>query len=130
MIIQPRDYDTLEAFIEQLKTKPGIVGILEYGRRRYQDMGPGGDYDLNIIIDASVQSKISGLHFHINQIPVDCGIIKIGDLYLKSSPSDYHYILLESRALYDATGDITKRLLEIREEWIWEIEPMSEGEVA
>lgn len=129
-MIQPRDFETLKTFIDHLASKSAIIGILEYGRRSYQDMSGGGDYDLNIIVDSSVESEISGLHFHINGIPVDCGIIKRDDLYLKSSPSDYHYVLLESRVLYDAKGNIGKRLLEIKEEWTWEIASMSEGEIA
>ena len=41
------DFDTLEAFINHLKSKKDIIGIVQYGSRDYTNMSPGGDYDLN-----------------------------------------------------------------------------------
>jgi len=123
------DFHNIEEFICHLKSKNEIIGIVQYGNRDYKNMDPGGDYDLNLILDKQFQTPIGGLHFHVNSIPVDCGIISINDLFMDSSPSDFHSILIESTVLHDPTGVITKQLNKIKQQWKLNIIPIKEGEV-
>jgi len=123
------DFTNLEEFISHLKSKDEIIGIVQYGNRDYKNMCPGGDYDLNLILDKQFQTPIGGLHFHINSIPVDCGIISINDLYMDSSPSDFHSILIKSLVLHDPTGEISKQLNKIKSIWKFNIIPIKEGEI-
>ena len=124
------DFDTLEAFINHLKLKEDIIGIVQYGSRDYTNMSPGGDYDLNIIIDEDVETQIAGLHLHINSIPVDCGIISVKDLYYDESPSDFHSLLARSKVLFDRNGLLSKQLIKIKEKWKLNIKPIQEGELS
>lgn len=127
---QPRDYSTIEDFIEQLKYRPEILGILQYGNRDYLDMTPGGDYDLIVIVDQVVSTNVDGLHFHINHIPVDCGLIAKEDLHADAPPSDFHCLAAGAKILYDASGEIAKRMPELKKTWGLEVPKMKEGEIA
>jgi len=127
---QEHYFKTLEDFIDHLKNKDEIIGIVQYGNRDYKNMSVGGDYDLNIIVDDKIETNIAGLHLHVNSIPVDCGIISIKDLFLDESPSDFHSILVDSRIIYDKNGSIEKQLKKIKEKWKLNIIPIKEGELA
>jgi hypothetical protein len=127
---QVLDFETLEAFINHLKSKKNILGIVEYGRREYTNMSPGGDYDLNIIIDKNIKTQIAGVHLHINSIPVDCGIISVNDLYYDESPSDFHSLLAQSKVLFDRDGLLSAQLIKIKEKWKLNIKPIPEGELS
>lgn len=127
---QAKEFTTIIDFIDHLKSKPSIIGILQYGNRDYVNMELGGDYDVNVIIDPAYESNVSGLHFYINQIPVDCGIINKEDLYEETAPSDFHCVLLDSKILYDATGEISPRIAEIKSLWKLDISRPTEGEIA
>lgn len=129
-MIQPRDFETLSAFIDHLRAKPAILGILQYGNRDYRDMEPGGDFDFNVIVKDAFPAAINGLHFHINHIPVDCGIIEQAALYQDSPPSDYHCVLLKSEILYDPSGIIATRLAELKQIWTLAVPTLSIGEIA
>lgn len=124
------DFGTLEAFITHLQTKNDIIGIVQYGSRDYTNMSPGGDYDLNIIIDGNIKTQIAGLHLHINSIPVDCGIISVNDLYQDESPSDFHSLLAKSKVLFDRNGLLSKQLIKIKKNWKLNITPIQEGELS
>jgi hypothetical protein len=124
------DFVTLETFINHLKLKEDIIGIVQYGSRDYTNMSPGGDYDLNIILDEDVETQIAGLHLHINSIPVDCGIISVKDLYYDESPSDFHSLLAGSKVLFDRNGLLSKQLIKIKEKWKLNIKPIQEGELS
>lgn len=124
------DFDTLEAFINHLKSKKDIIGIVQYGSRDYTNMSPGGDYDLNIIIDKNIETQIAGLHLHINSIPVDCGIISVNDLFYNDSPSDFHSLLAKSKVLFDRDGLLSAQLTQIKDKWKLNIKPIQEGELS
>ncbi len=124
------DFDTLEAFINHLKTKKDIIGIVQYGSRDYTNMSPGGDYDLNIIIDKNIETQIAGLHLHINSIPVDCGIISVTDLYYEESPSDFHSLLARSKILFERNDLLSTQINKIKEKWKLNIKPIQEGELS
>jgi len=68
------EFDSLERMILDLKSRPHVVGLLEYGSRKHTDMSPGGDYDLFVITDDNHRTPASGISFYVNGIPVDCGI--------------------------------------------------------
>ena len=129
-MIQSHDFPTLESFISHLKTKKEIVGILQYGSRDYRNMGPGGDYDMILIVSPEFETEIGGLHFHINQIPVDCGIISQNDLSNDEPPSDFHCLIADATVLYDPTGFLTIRLLELKPKWQISPKPMPISEIA
>ncbi|MEO0468908.1 MAG: hypothetical protein AAF206_04745, partial [Bacteroidota bacterium] len=127
---QATDFSSIEAFVLHLQQKPEILGILQYGRRDYRDMGAGGDFDLNVIVKDDIQSPLVGLHFHIQDIPVDCGIMRMADLREDHVPSDYHTVLTQSEILYDETGEIGARMAHIRQHWQLTPAHMQEGEIA
>jgi len=127
---QKKDFSTIEEFIKHLKSKPEIVGIVQYGGRDYRDMSLGGDYDLNVVLDSDIKTKIAGLHFHINSIPVDCGLISLNDLRQDIPPSDFHCIMLNANILHDPTGIIQELILKIKGKWKLNISPFKESEIA
>ncbi len=127
---QARDFEDLEHLIEHLKAKPDILAIAQYGSRDYSDMSPGGDFDVNLVVKDTVPTRICGMHFHVKQVPVDCGIIKVGDLEKREVPSDFHCTLIDSQILFDRTGMVTELLSDARKNWKLKIKLMSESELA
>lgn len=127
---QPTTFPTIEAFIEHLKARPDIVGILQYGNRDYRDMSPGGDFDLNVILREGLTAPVAGIHLHAGGIPVDCGLMALADLRQERPPSDYHCVLVESVVLYDRTGDVADALEHIRGTWRMHIPPITEARTA
>ncbi|MBU3202476.1 hypothetical protein LL037_13105 [Clostridium estertheticum] len=49
MLNYTTSFSNINSFIEHLKNKKDIVGIVEYGGRTHSDMSGGGDYDLTIM---------------------------------------------------------------------------------
>lgn len=110
-------YTTIESFIEALKKKNDVVGILEYGGRTYKDMESGGDYDLTVILDAPLSDKITGLHFHILDIPVDCMILTLSDFDCDYPDNPFLLVHLDCKILYDRNGSINTLLEKIKGKW-------------
>lgn len=111
------EYSTIALFIDHLKSKSDVVGIVEYGGRTYCDMSPGGDYDLTVITRSPVAVGIGGLHFNIAGIPVDCVIVSIDDFKAATPKSPFMLAHLNCTILFDR-DNITKALLEsIKTRW-------------
>lgn len=116
MLKDKNTFKDLKSFIEHLKKNENIVGIVEYGGRTYSDMTVGGDYDLTVIFDKPVSKNLSGMHFHIAGIPVDCMILSVEDF---SRPPQNEFLLahLNCTILFDR-DNITKNILDkIKTSW-------------
>ena len=95
-------FKTIAQFIDTLKNNDKIIGILEYGGRSHSDMTPGGDYDLTVITRKPISKNISGLHFHIAGIPVDCMIKSVDDVLQSEKDDVLDFIFHDNR------GDVHK----------------------
>lgn len=111
LLLHENNFDSIESFIEHLKEKENIVGIVEYGGRSYTDMSIGGDYDLTVIFDKPVSKNFSGIHFHIKDIPIDCMLLSKEDFMSITPLNEFLLVHLNCKILYDKDS-ITADLLE------------------
>ncbi|WBW97069.1 hypothetical protein [Oceanirhabdus sp. W0125-5] len=117
MLKDTNSFKDITSFIEHLKKKKDIVGIVEYGGRTHTDMSIGGDYDLTVIFNKPVSNNFSGVHFHIAGIPVDCMILSVGDFETDTPSNPFLFVHLNCTILFDR-DDITKNLLKrIKTTW-------------
>lgn len=110
MLKDTNSFDDIESFIEHLKKKKDIVGIVEYGGRTHTDMSIGGDYDLTVIFNKPISNDFTGVHFHIAGIPVDCMILSVDDFSTEAPSNPFLLVHLNCKILYDR-DDITKNIL-------------------
>ncbi|OPZ83447.1 MAG: hypothetical protein BWY74_04446 [Firmicutes bacterium ADurb.Bin419] len=80
-------------------------------------MSPGGDYDLTVIFNEPVSDNVTGIHFSIAGIPIDCMLLSIND-FLGETPEDpFLLVHLNCTILYDR-DNTTRNLLEgIKQRW-------------
>ena len=117
MLKDTNSFDDIQSFIEHLKKKKDIVGIVEYGGRAYTDMNNGGDYDLTVIFNKPISNNFTGLHFHIAGIPVDCMILSVDDFSSEAPSNPFLLVHLNCTIIFDRDG-ITKNILEsIKTTW-------------
>ena len=115
-------FKRISEFVEHCKSIEGIVGILEYGSRTFQNDSIGGDYDLTVVFkDKKSFSSIAGIHFYINEIPVDCVIKSIDDFYISKPINKFDLVHLSCKILYDPYNLIKKALSQIRITWNHEV---------
>lgn len=65
--------------IARLTRNPGVLGIVRYGRRRAQDIAPGGDLDLVVVVDER-PPEVESIHFDVGGVSVDLSLRTFGDL--------------------------------------------------
>lgn len=107
----------IQSFIDHLKSKKEVIGIVEYGGRSYTDMTHGGDYDLTVILDEPLSENLNGVHFHIAGIPVDCMILS-KDLFLHDTPiTDFLLAHLNCTILFDRNNVTSDLLKKIKDSW-------------
>jgi hypothetical protein len=117
LLIDKNSFDNIESFIEHLKKNENIIGIVEYGGRTYTDMAVGGDYDLTVIFDKPVSTNFTGVHFHINDIPVDCMILSKEDFMLDNPLNEFLLVHLNCNILYDKDNITSELLKKIQTTW-------------
>lgn len=117
MIIDKNKFENLESFIEHLKTKDEIVGIVEYGGRNYSNMCLGGDYDLTVILSKPLFKSFTGVHFHIAGIPVDCMMISLEDFTKDIPDNEFMLVHLNCNIIFDRDGSVSKVLERIKADW-------------
>ena len=110
-------FESIAQFIDTLKRNDKVIGILEYGGRKYDDMAAGGDYDLTVITRTPISKNIGGLHFHIAGIPVDCMLKSVDDFLQDEPSSEFELAHLNSKILFDRDGTIQKLLQHINGAW-------------
>ncbi|MDR7856769.1 hypothetical protein [Tissierella sp.] len=117
MLKDTNSFKNIESFIEHLKKKEDIVGIVEYGGRTYSDMQVGGDYDLTIIFKEKVSYNFNGLHFHIAGIPIDCMLLSVDDFSSDTPSNEFLLAHLNCKILFDR-NNITQNILDrIKKAW-------------
>ena len=117
MLKDTNSFENIDSFIEHLKKKNDIVGIVEYGGRTHSDMSAGGDYDLTIIYNKPISTNFTGVHFHIAGIPIDCMLLSIDDFLSDVPSNEFLLVHLNCTILFDRDG-ITKNILEkIKTTW-------------
>jgi len=117
MIKDTNSFASLSEMIRRFSRLPGVVGIVEYGGRTHTDTQPGGDYDLTVIFEKPVSQNFSGVHFHVNGIPVDCMLLCVNDFALQEPADSFHLVHLDAIILYDKDGITAKLLDEIQTKW-------------
>lgn len=110
MLKDQTQFKDIQSFIEHMKKKDNVVGIVEYGTRSYLDMNIGGDYDLTIIYEKPISPNFSGVHFHIGGIPIDCMLLSVEDFSEEFPSNEFLLVHTNCRVLYDR-DDITRNLL-------------------
>lgn len=119
----------IDEFIEHIKHKSDVVGIVEYGGRTHNSMELGGDYDLTIIFDKPISRNFNGVHFHIGAIPVDCMLLSVEDFLTDEPSNDFMLVHLNCKILYDRDGTTQKLLDRIKAAWKAS-ESLSDSEIA
>ena len=80
-------------------------------------MSVGGDYDLTIIYDKPISDNVTGVHFHIEEIPIDCMLLSVDDFSAGAPSNGFLLVHLNCKILYDRNG-ITQNILEkIKVNW-------------
>lgn len=118
LLIDKNSFTNIESFIEHLKRNENIIGIVEYGGRTYTDISVGGDYDLTIIFDKPISANFTGVHFHINNIPIDCMILSKGDFMLDNPSNEFLLVHLNCNILYDKDNITSELLNRIQTTWV------------
>lgn len=110
-------FKDIDSFVEHIKKNDNVIGIVEYGGRTHRDMCPGGDYDLTIIYNMRISQNFTGLHFHINNIPIDCMLLSVEDFLSDSPANEFLLAHLNCTILYDKDGTTEKILEKIKRTW-------------
>jgi len=117
MFFEKVPFSTTGEFIEHVKAKKEIIGVVEYGSRKCDDMTLGGDYDISIILENSASSNFNGIHFYIGGIPVDCMILTLAELETKSPSSSMLLAHVKCKILYDKNGKVKEAIRNISDTW-------------
>lgn len=111
-------FSSLEEMINHFKNCDLIEGIVEYGSLHfYETKDIKGDYDLTIITKEKIFNSLSGIHFHVNGIPVDCMIKALSDFDIDKPSNKFDYVHLNSNILFDRNGNIKTVIEIINEKW-------------
>jgi hypothetical protein len=122
------NYASTDELISHLSKNDKIIGIVEYGTRKVNEMSMGGDYDISIFLERDISNNINGVHFHIDSIPVDCMILSITELE-KDKPSNPLLLAhIGATILYDKNGRTQKALEHINKTWN-KIVPLEDWEI-
>ncbi len=117
MLKDINSFKDIDSFIEHLKKKDDIVGIVEYGGRTHSDMNIGGDYDLTVIFNKPISHNFTGIHFHIGGIPMDCMLLSVDDFLSDAPLNEFLLVHLNCKILFDR-NNITKDILDkIKKTW-------------
>ncbi|MCL2197533.1 MAG: hypothetical protein FWB80_01285 [Defluviitaleaceae bacterium] len=111
------NFENIEQFINLLKQNNEVIGILEYGGRSYKDMTAGGDYDMTVITRTCTSKDISGLHFHIAGIPIDCMVKSVDDFMLEEPASEFELAHLNCKILFERDNIASDLLERIKYAW-------------
>ena len=117
MFCETMNFKTTGEFIEHIKLKSEIMGIMEYGSRKCNDMTLGGDYDISIIHQTRPSENFNGIHFRIGGIPVDCMILAIGEFETEQPSSSMLLAHLDSTILFDRNGKVSEALRHCSQVW-------------
>jgi len=112
------EFKTIEEMIKCLSENEKVLGILEYGTRRFDNMGVGGDYDFSIVTETPISQSIGGIHFHVNNVPVDCMFVCLSDLKVEVPENPYLMAHINSRVLFDRTGEMKQIVSRINRCWL------------
>ncbi|MEO2004002.1 MAG: hypothetical protein ABGY41_07860 [Candidatus Poribacteria bacterium] len=106
----------LSDLIRRLKSNPDVLGIARYGTRAPDDMTPGGDFDLFVILRER-PADVESVHFHCGGIPVDMNVRTLADLRADAPLTEIDIAIATSELLYDPTGDVAALSTAVAERW-------------
>jgi hypothetical protein len=118
-------YKSIREFIDELKRNVRVIALIKYGNRDVDDMSPGEDFDLYVIMN-DFNSNIESVHFYIGGIPVDVSIRGYSDLLLQKPITKTDLELLTGEILFDKSGIISRMLNKSKENWTIEKEEKRE----
>jgi len=104
--------NSLRELIERFKLHPNVIGLVRYGRRTVDDMSPGGDFDLFVIVKER-PSGLESVHFHIEDITVDINFRTLKDLQSEHPITRIDINLASGEVLwvkFDALKDLLPKL--------------------
>ncbi|AGY41532.1 hypothetical protein mflW37_4650 [Mesoplasma florum W37] len=110
-MINKLHFKSLKDLIDNLKQNKNIIGIIQCGSRDClnEDQNQQGDYDLTIVLNKFITPNITGLHFYVNDIPVDCMIKTIDQFYLQTN-NVFDLMHLNGVIIHDTNNEVSKTL--------------------
>lgn len=120
-----RPLENLDDLVGRLILNPRVIGIVRYGRRRADEMEPGGDFDLLVIVTERPRD-VESIHFDVGAIPVDLSVRTVDDLRRAAPLSAMVDPLLPtSEILFDRTGALQPEIAALPARWSPEVLPLA-----
>jgi hypothetical protein len=119
----------LQDLVEHLRANPDVIGLVRYGRRRPDDMAPGGDFDLFVFLEASPED-VESIHFCVKGVPVDLNLRCLDDLKKGEPLTEIDWCVKTGEILHDPTGRLKKAISEVPDRWGRPDEHLTEHDVA
>ncbi len=111
-----RKFEGLQHLTAILRNNPIVQGLVRYGGRTVDDEGPGGDFDLFVIVEKR-PAQVESLHFYVRSIPVDLNIRTLQDLQRAWPLTEMDFALLDGELLYDKERRVKPLLQEAARAW-------------
>lgn len=115
-------FATFDDFVDSLRKNKIILGVLLCGSNKLKTskiLCNGGDIDLTIITESTICDDIGGIHFYIENTPLDCMIRSIDYFDNPICPNIYDLMHLDSVIIYDRDGRISEALEKIKRNWCY-----------
>ena len=109
-------FQSLVELVARLKACPSVLGIARYGSRRAEDMSPGGDFDLFVLVKQCPED-VESLHFYVGDIPVDLNVRTLEHLRSPKPLTAFDFVLTDAEILYDDAGALSKELSALGKRW-------------
>jgi len=119
----------LQAVIDSLVSNPLVVGIVRYGRRTVDDMKPGGDFDLFVVVAERV-NDIESLHFDVQAIPVDMNIRTFDEINRESPLLPFDFALTTGEIIYDPQNRLDALIERCKSRWQPQAQELKEHSTA
>jgi len=112
-----RPVENLGDLVGRLMRNPRVIGIVRYGRRRADEMEPGGDFDL-VVVMTERPRDVESIHFDVGDIPVDVSVRTVDDLRRAAPLSAMVDPLLPaSELLFDRTSALRPEIAALPARW-------------
>ncbi|NIA16375.1 MAG: hypothetical protein GWP08_20130 [Nitrospiraceae bacterium] len=107
---------TIKELVGRLAKCPNVTGLVRYGGRHVEDMSPGGDFDLFVIVNDRPKG-LEGMHFHVGGVPIDVSMRTLDDLHSESPLTRIDIHLASGEVLVDKTGRLQELLPPLAQRW-------------
>lgn len=105
--------NTIDQMQRILTSNPDVLGLIEYGSCHKREHYTIGDYDVFIILKHRSEA-IEGLHFYVEETPVDMNVRTLEQLQNMNPPEGFDRVLLNGRVIYDPTGKVSEAIAHMK----------------